>query len=85
VLSAVLPDAVVSWLLLVFSGLGAVVNALAITLVSSHISHALRNRSTWTLRSPRFVRSPGAALICTVMGRSGALAGGAPSAGGFEP
>jgi hypothetical protein len=42
VLTAVPSDAVESWLLFVSPGLGAVVNALAITLVSRHISHALR-------------------------------------------
>jgi hypothetical protein len=41
-LPSVPSDAVGSWLLFVYPGLGAVVNALAITVVSRHISHALR-------------------------------------------
>jgi hypothetical protein len=41
-LPSVPSDAVGSWLLFVSPGLGAVVNALAITVVSRHISHALR-------------------------------------------
>jgi hypothetical protein len=41
VLPAVPSGAVESWLFLLFSGLSAVVNALAMTSVSRHISHAL--------------------------------------------